>query len=457
MTCTSSSRLASSCRAPVAFLVGLVTLASLATTLLGQEVIVVRASRLIDGTGAPPIEDAWLAVSGNRITAVGRSGTTAPPAGAKVIDLTGYTLLPGLIDCHDHITGMPGDGGDTAELRETEAHKAVYGAVSARITLEAGFTTIRDVGSGGYSGVALRDLIDKGVIAGPRMLVATRGLGITGGHGDINGWSPDLSLPGVTEIADGIDEVRKAVRRQVKFGADFIKVVASGGVLSSGDSPSAVQYSFDELKAIVDEARHSGRKVAAHAHGAASIRDAANAGVASIEHGSLVDDEAIAAMKAHGTFLVPTLYTLDFIVEEGAAHGVPEYGVAKARAMRKAQRENLARAYQAGVRFAYGTDAAVFPHGRNARDFGILVGELGVPPAEAIKMATANAAELLGMADRVGVLKPGLLADLIAVEGNPIADIRRLESVAFVMKDGVVYKAPQGRAAVTAQAARIPR
>jgi len=438
------------------FAVALVVFAG-GATLGAQEVTVIRASRLIDGSGSPPVDEAWVVVTGSRITAIGRAGAAAAPAGAKVIDLAGYTLLPGLIDCHDHITGMPGDGGDTAELKETEAHKAIYGAVNARITLEAGFTTVRDVGSGGYAGVALRDLINKGVIPGPRLFVATRGLGITGGHGDINGWSPELSLPGVTEIADGVDDVRKAVRRQVKFGADFIKVVASGGVLSSGDSPSAVQYSFDELKAIVDEAHHSGRKVAAHAHGAASIRDAANAGVASIEHGSLVDDEGIAAMKAHDTFMVPTLYTLDFIVDEGARHGVPEYGIVKARAMRKAQRENLRRAYAAGVRFAYGTDAAVFPHGRNARDFGILVDELGVPPAEAIKMATANAAELLGMADQLGMVKTGLLADLIAVEGNPIDDIRRLESVAFVMKDGVVYKARAARAEARAQAAPTPR
>jgi len=409
--------------------------------LWAQQVTIIHASRLIDGTGAPPIEDAIVVISGDAIAAAGRASAVQVPAGAKVIDLKGYTIMPGLMDCHDHITGNPGDGGDTAELRETDAHKAIYGTVNARVTLEAGFTTIRDVG-GSYATVALRDLVNKGVIVGPRMWVATRGLGITGGHADINGWSPNLSLPGTTQIADGIEAVRKAVREQVKFGADLIKVTASGGVLSVGDSPSSIQYSFEELRTIVDEASHSGRKVAAHAHGAASIRDAVRAGVASIEHGSLVDADGIALMKEHDTFMVPTLYTLDFIIEEGKSAGVPDYGIAKAKAMAKLQRENLRRAYQAGVRFAYGTDAAVIPHGRNAKDFAIMVSQLGVPPLDAIKIATTNSAELIGIGDKVGALKAGLWADIIAVEGNPLDNIRLLEDVKFVMKGGTVYKSP---------------
>ena len=231
------------------------------------------------------------------------------------------------------------------------------------------------------------------------------------------------------------------MRRQVKYGADLIKVTATGGVLSAGDAVGAQQYSFEELVAIVEEANRAGIKVAAHAHGASGIVDAANAGVASIEHGSLVDDAGIAAMKANGTFMVPTLYALDFIIDEGAENGVPQYGIDKAIAIADAQRRQLRRAYQEGVRFAYGTDAAVFPHGRNARDFGILVEELGVPPLEAIKMATADAAELIGVEDHVGTLMVNKWADLIAVEGNPLEDIRVLEDgVRFVMKGGVVYK-----------------
>jgi imidazolonepropionase-like amidohydrolase len=408
--------------------------------LFAQQVTVIRASRIIDGTGTPPIEDGAVVITGDSITGVGKASTVTVPAGARVIDLKGYTLLPGLIDCHTHITGMPGDGGDTSELKETDEQRTIYGVVNGKITLEAGFTTIRNVGGGGYGTVALRDSINKGLIAGPRIYTAAKSLGMTGGHGDINGWSADIALPGTAEIVDGVEALQKAVRQQIKFGADLIKVVASGGILSVGDSPTDQQYSFEELKAVVDEAARSGRKVAAHAHGAAGIKNAVRAGVASIEHGSLIDDEAIQLMKQHGTVLVPTLYTLDFMLEEGPAHGVPDYALQKARRMRIAQRENLKRAYQAGVKFAYGTDAAVIPHGRNARDFNILVSELGVTPLDAIKMATSSAAELIGIAERVGTLRPGLWADVVAVEGNPASDIRLLEQVKFVMKGGIVYK-----------------
>ena len=402
-------------------------------------VTVIKAARLIDGTGAAPIESAAAIVTGDTITWVGKAADLKAPAGARVIDLGRQTLLPGLFDCHVHITGVPGDGGDTQELRETDANKAIYGVVHSKLTLEAGFTTVRDVG-GSYATVALRDSIAKGLIPGPHMYVATYSIGITGGHGDINGWSPNLKLPGTAMIADGIEGVRKAVREQVKYGADLIKVVASGGILSVGDSPSSVQYSFEELKTIVDEAGHSGRKVAAHAHGAQSIKDAVRAGVASIEHGSLIDDEGIRMMKEHGTYLVPTLYTLDFIIEEGSAHGTPDYAVNKARAIMKEQRANLRKAYQAGVKFAYGTDAAVIPHGRNAKDFAILVDQLGAAPMDAIKIATTNAADLVGIGNKTGALKAGLWADMIAVDGNPLEDIRLLEHVSFVMKAGTVYK-----------------
>ncbi len=411
-----------------------------ADSLLAQQATVIRASRLIDGTGAPPIDDAAIVITGDSITAVGTASTVTVPPGARVIDLKGYTLLPGLMDCHTHITGMPGDGGDTSELKETDDQRTIYGVVNGRTTLEAGFTTIRNVGGGGYGTVALRDSINRGLIVGPRIYTAAKSLGMTGGHGDINGWSADIALPGTAEIVDGVEALQKAVRLQIKFGADLIKVVASGGILSVGDSPNDQQYSFEELKAVVDEAARSGRKVAAHAHGAAGIKNAVRAGVASIEHGSLIDDEAIQLMKEHGTVLVPTLYTLDFMLEEGPAHGVPDYALQKAKRMKQAQRENLKKAFQAGVKFAYGTDAAVIPHGQNARDFDILVSQLGVPPLEAIKMATGSAAELIGIADKAGTLRPGLWADVVAVEGDPVSNIKLLELVKFVMKAGVVYK-----------------
>jgi imidazolonepropionase-like amidohydrolase len=406
-----------------------------------EDVTAIRATRLIDGSGAPPIRDAVIVVRGDSIIAVGTAAEISIPAGAEVVDLGDFTILPGLMDCHDHITGTPGDGGDTQALRESEAHAAIHGVVNARITLDSGFTTIRNVGSSTYADVAVKEMINSGKIVGPRMYVATRGLGITGGHADINGWSHSLDLPGYAEIADGVDEVRKAVRRQVKFGADLIKVTATGGVLSAGDAVGAQQYSYEELVAIVEEADRAGIKVAAHAHGASGIVQASNAGVASIEHGSLIDEEGIAAMKANGTFVVPTLYALDFIIEEGAEAGVPQYGIDKAISIAADQRRLLRRAYQQGVRFAYGTDAAVFPHGRNARDFGILVEELGVPPLEAIKMATADAAELIGIDAQVGTLVAGKWADIIAVDGNPLDDIRVIEDgVRFVMKGGIVYK-----------------
>jgi imidazolonepropionase-like amidohydrolase len=282
---------------------------------------------------------------------------------------------------------------------------------------------------------------------GPRMYIATRGLGITGGHADINGWSPEIHLPGVAQIVDGVDEVRRAVREQIKAGADHIKVTASGGILSVGDSPDAQQYSFEEMKAIVDEAGRLGRKVAAHAHSGRAIAEAARAGVASIEHGSLIDEAGIAAMKEHGTVMVPTVFALDYIIRAGGDSGIPDYAREKARNIQKLQRANLKRAFEAGVKFAYGTDAGVFPHGLNAGDFPILVRELGIPPLEAIRQATSASAELIGIGDKVGTVAAGKWADLVAVDGNPLDDIERMLNVTFVMKAGVVYKAPAGTTA----------
>ena len=404
-------------------------------------VTLIKAGRLIDGTGRPPMENVTIVVRGEVIESVLRGAPGAElERDARIIDLSKQTVLPGLMDCHDHITGTPGDGGDTQMLQETDAHQALWGAMHAKITLDAGFTTIRNVGSGSYAEVALKRFINQGLFPGPRIYTATRGLGITGGHADINGWSPDVPLRGYAQIVDGVDAIRHAVREQIKYGADLIKITASGGVLSSGDSVNHEQYSEEEIRGAVEEAARLGRKVAAHAHAAKAIVNAARAGVASIEHGSLVDDEGIALMKQKGTYMVPTLYTLDFIINEGKENGVPQYGIDKAREISRVQRANLKKAYQAGVKFAYGTDAAVFPHGRNARDFGILVDQLDVPPMEAIRMATQYAADLIGISDKVGTIEPGKWADLIAVTGDPLQNIRLLEDVRFVMKGGMTFK-----------------
>lgn len=406
-----------------------------------QSVTIVRAGTLIDGNGKAPIRNAVIVIRGDVIESVS-SGAPSPEMlrGATVIDLSQSTVLPGLMDCHDHIMGTPGDGGDTQMLQESDADQVLHGVKHARITLEAGFTTIRNVGSGGYGDISLKRAIARGDIVGPRIYGAGPGIGITGGHADINGFRADLPLRGYAQIVDGADDVVKAIRRQVKFGADLIKITASGGVLSAGDSVHHEQYSEAELSAAIEEATRLGRRVAAHAHAAKAIVTAARAGAASIEHGSFVDEEGIRVMKEKGTYLVPTLYTLDFIINEGKQNGVPQYAIDKAIEVSRVQRANLKKAYQAGVKFAYGTDAAVFPHGRNARDFAILVDQLGVPPMEAIQMATKAAADLLGIADKAGTIEKGKWADLIAVKGDPLANIRLLEDVKFVMKGGVVFK-----------------
>ena len=415
---------------------------ALASSVAGAQSKVIRADRLIVGAEAPVILNPVVVIEGERIVAVGPEGALPTPRGAAMLDLSGHTLLPGLFDCHVHLGGVPGDGGDTQKMRETVAHEAIYAVAHAKITLEKGFTSVRNIGAGNYHDAALRDMIERGVVPGPRIQAATWGVGSTGGHADINGWNPDVPTPGYAMIADGEDELRRAVRYQVKYGADVIKVTASGGVLSHGDSVYDQAYSFEELRAIVETADMLDTPVGAHAHSPAAMNDAIRAGVASIEHGTLMDDEGIRLAKEHGTFVVPTLYTLDYIIGEGAENGVPEYAIVKAKEMAAAQRERLAAAFHAGVKFAYGTDAAVFPHGRNARDFAIMVDEMDISPMAAIRTATINAAELLGWEDDLGSLEPGKLADIIAVAGDPLENIRLLEDVRFVMKGGEVVKSP---------------
>ncbi|HET6341429.1 MAG TPA: amidohydrolase family protein [Gemmatimonadota bacterium] len=392
--------------------------------------VVIRAARLLDVERGEIVPDAVVVVEGERIAAV---NPDALPAGADSIDLGDVTLLPGLIDAHTHLTvDLEGDWvhrGVTAAV----ADAALRGAHHARLTLEAGFTTVRDLGAPGFADVALARAVEAGWIEGPRIVPAGHALGITGGHCDETGYAPGI-LEGDwrTGVADGVDEVVKAVRYQIKHGAKVIKVCATAGVLSHEASVGAQQYTEEELRAIVEEAARHDLKVAAHAHGTEGIKAAIRAGVASIEHGSILDDQAISMMKDRGTWLVPTTYLVERIDLDALPPGIR----AKAEGVLPLAVENLRRAVAAGVPIAFGTDAAVFPHGENAGEFAALV-DRGMGPLAAIRTATLNGAELLGVDDR-GVIAPGRLADLIAVSGNPLEDVRVLEDVRFVMLGGKV-------------------
>ena len=401
------------------------------------KVVAVRAGRLLDGHGGPPLADAVILISGDRITAVGRD--LPIPAGAEVVDLSKQTVLPGLIDCHTHLTQQ--STGDYYEgiFRRTPIDAAVVAHVYARRTLEAGFTTVRDVGAAELIDVALRNAIDRGDVVGPRMRVATLAIGSTGGHNDLSGFSPYLHFDRLSGIADGPEEIRKLVRFEVKNGADWIKVMATAGVLSEEESVGAPQYSQEEMNAVVAEAAMWGRKVAAHAHGTEGIKRAARAGVASIEHGGLIDEEGVRLLKEKGIYLVPDIYTDEYILAEADHLGLPPKMIEKEKELRKNQIANWKRAIAGGVKLAFGTDAGVYPHGQNAHQFHSLLA-LGLTPTQVIQMATTNAADLLGMSDKVGSVVPGRYADLIAVDGDPLQDVTELERVRFVMKGGVVVK-----------------
>jgi imidazolonepropionase-like amidohydrolase len=399
--------------------------------------IALKAAHLVDVRAGRVLDQQTVIIAGDRIEKVGPSAEVSIPPGARVIDLGPATLLPGLIDCHVHLTSDPENAGFRS-LGISVPRQALTGAKNARLTLEAGFTTVRNVGAAGYADLALRDAVNAGDVPGPRILASGPALGITGGHCDENLLAPELHYH-AEGVADGLSAVITKVRENIKYGADLIKFCASGGVFSKGDLPGSEQYSPAEMAALVAEAHRLGRKVAAHAHGTQAIIDAANAGVDSVEHGSLIDDEGIAALKQHGTYLVGDIYNDDFILGLGKQYGFTDEMLAKERLVGQRQREGFRKAVQAGVKIAFGTDAGVYPHGWNARQFAIMV-KFGLTPLAAIQAATLHAADLLGWSDRVGTIEPGKFADLIAVQGDPTRDVTVLEHVKFVMKGGQVVK-----------------
>lgn len=392
---------------------------------------VVRAARWLDVAAGQIRTPAVVVVQNGSIVSVGG----AVPTGAETIDLGDVTLLPGLIDAHTHLTyDIEGDW-VTRSVRELPADAALRGARNARRTVEAGFTTVRDVGAGGFADVSLMKAIDAGMIPGPRILAAGYALGITGGHCDETGWAPGILERGPEEgIVDGAAAALRSVRYQLKHGAKVIKICATAGVLSFEATVGAQQMSDEEMKAVVDEAARHGVKVAAHGHGSEGILAAVKAGVSSIEHGSMLTDEIVALMKKRGTYLVPTAYLLTAM----PLNLLPPPIAAKAKQIIPLAQESHRQAVKAGVKIAFGTDAGVYPHGLNGREFAVYVG-YGMTPLEAIRSATTGAADLLGVADR-GVIAAGKLADLVAVPGDPLKDVKVMEQVSFVMKDGVVVR-----------------
>jgi imidazolonepropionase-like amidohydrolase len=407
------------------------------------EVVVLNAARLFDGRSDAAVANGMVIVSGGKIQAVGVG--LAVPAGARIVDLGDATLLPGLIDSHTHLSGESSDNWleDTVSgLRQTVPESAIRATDNARRTLMAGFTTVRDVGSGEYIDVALRNTIQGGVIPGPRMLVAVHALGARGGHCDDGGFPYKRfgKESGIEDgIASGADQFRDAVRFQIKYGADVIKVCATGGVLSLTDEVDTSQVTQEEMNAIVEEAHRLHRKTAAHAHGASGAKVAIRAGIDSIEHGSFLDDEALRMMKERGTYLVPTLLAGEFTGGRAAIRHYPPEIVAKAKLAMASRSASFKKALAMGVKIAFGTDSGVSPHGVNAQEFKLLV-DHGMTPAAALRTATASAADLLGLAARIGTLEAGKEADLVAVPGDPLKDITAMERVRFVMKGGKVWR-----------------
>ena len=400
----------------------------------------VRAAHLLDVHTGKLLDAQTIVVSGDKILSISPTAQTPAAPGDTVVDLGPLTVLPGLIDVHTHMT-MDTDFDPYHALTFTDGKAAITGVVNAKATLLAGFTTVRNVGADDYIDVDLRDSIDSGLVPGPHMQVSGPALGITGGHCDDNLLPFSYHIVG-DGVADGIAQVQQKVRQNIKYGADVIKICATGGVLSKGDDLQASQYPLEEMKAIVADAHRLGRKVAAHAHGAQGIAWAAEAGVDSIEHGSFINDEGIAVMKKNGTYLVPTLYLEDWILENGH---LPVFFQQKMKDSIAVAKPNIRKAYEAGVKIALGTDAAVYPHGLNGHELEVYVRDLGMTPLAAIQSATLNAADLMGWTAKTGSLDPGKWADIIAVDGNPLTDIKLVQDPKFVMKSGIVYKGGAGK------------
>ena len=401
----------------------------------------IRAGKVLDVRTGKMLSGQVIVVEGDRIASVGPAADLKPSPSDAVIDLPNATVLPGLIDAHTHLTFDPHFGYETLAI--SVPREALTGAHNARLTLEAGFTTVRNVGARGYSDVALRDAINAGDVPGPRMLVSGPALSITGGHCD-NDLLPYEYHATSDGAADGVEQVQHKVREVIKYGADLIKVCATGGVLSKGDDPNASQYTLEEMQAIVADAHRLGRKVAAHAHGAQGVIWASEAGVDSVEHGHLMNDAAIATLKKNGTYLVPTLYLVDWQKENAARANLPDYAKRKMEMVSEVGKNNAKKAFAAGVKIGLGTDAAVYPHGLNAHELAVYV-SLGMTPLQAIQTATINDADLLGWSDKIGTIETGKWADIIAVDGDPLQDITTVQHVRFVMKGGEVVKNEYGK------------